>query len=317
MRPTVAESSCPAVLFITSWHRHLVAAAILMSWWALVLRDQLPTLLVLLAVIAATGWIVRHRPGIAVAVAIAAGTVCALVVAVITVLDKLPGSTDAAAVLVGYAVAGPAPTLTAWSLRPAVISRHRAALLGSAIHLASAALAAVIVDPIAATLMPITVITVCSAIWLANHRRRSALTGPVNEIGDGWTDLGVRDPGGKIPATRLLLGRGHGIAAWPCPTDTPGRRQMVAAIQRAALVADHIGLPTHRVQPVLLGPVKGLPRRTLVSTTDLAAVVVVARPDQLISLTAAAPRRNLFTGRRSRRLAATFPTAALKTVTAP
>lgn len=70
-------------------------------------------------------------------------------------------------------------------------------------------------------------------------------------------------------------------------------------VQRAADVADVIGVPTARIQPVLLAPVHGLPRRHLVTTPDLAAVVIVANPDQLPALTAAAPRRLRSAGRRA------------------
>ena len=106
---------------------------------------------------------------------------------------------------------------------------------------------------------------------------------------------------------RLLLGRGSGIAAWPSATDHPSRTVLESAVRHAAAVADAIGLPATRVQPVLLAPVRGLPRRHPVTTKDMAAAVIVANPDQLTALTAAAPRRLRCTGRRARYVAATLP----------
>lgn len=87
----------------------------------------------------------------------------------LTVLQHDPTATDTAAVLIGYTVAGPVPTLCTWALRPAVLHRTRTALTGSAIMLASAAAAATAGGPFAATLLPVTVLTITAGIWLLNQ----------------------------------------------------------------------------------------------------------------------------------------------------
>lgn len=295
--------------FLSRRGTHLVALIILITWWTAVLREQLPILLILLAAAAATVWLVRHRTDLATAASVAATATLLPAAAMLVVLRRDQTATDTAAVLIGYTLAGPIPTLCTWSLRPAVLHRTRTALIGSALLLASAAAAATVGGAVAGTLLPATIITVTTGIWLLNHRRRSLTDGPnIRHIGDGWVDLGPRTTPCGLQVHRLLLGRGHGIAAWPTPTADPSRVALESAVRRAADVADVIGVTTARIQPVLLAPVDGLPRRHLVATPDLAAVVIVASPDQLTALTAAAPRRLRLAGRRARYIAAALPT---------
>ena len=294
--------------FLARRGTQLLALAILVTWWAIVLREQLPVLLAMLAVAAAAVWLARHRPDLATAVAVAAATALLPAAAMLTVLHHDPTATDAAAVLIGYSVAGPVPTLCTWALRPAALHRTRTALTGSAVMLASAAAATATGGPIAATLLPVTVITVATGTWMFNRRRRCLTSDRnVRDIGDGWFDFGSRATPSGLQVQRLLLGRGHGIAAWPADTEHPSRVVLESTVRHAASVADTIGVPAARIQPVLLAPVHGLPRRHLVTTTDLSAAVIVANPDQLTALTAAAPRRLRYAGRRARHVAAALP----------
>ena len=298
----------PLRRFLARRGTQLLALAILVTWWAIVLREQLPVLLAMLSAAAAAVWLARHRTDLAAAVAVAAATALLPAAAMLTVLHHDPTATDAAAVLIGYCVAGPVPTLCTWALRPAALHRTRTALTGSAVMLAGAAAAAAAGGPIAATLLPVTVITVASGTWMLNRRRRCLTSDRnVRDIGDGWFDFGSRATPSGLHVQRLLLGRGHGIAAWPTDTEHPGRVVLESTVRHAATVADTIGVPTARIQPVLLAPVHGLPRRHLVTTQDLAAVVIVANPDQLTALTAAAPRRPRYAGRRARHVAAALP----------
>ena len=288
---------------------HLLALAILVTWWAIVLREQLPVLLTMLGVVVGAAWLLRHRTELAAAAAVAVAAALLPGAATLTVLHHDPAATDTAAVLIGYALAGPVPTLCTWTLRPAVLHRTRAALTGSAVMLASAAAAATAGGAFAATLLPVTLLVVTAGTWLLNHRRRSLAGDPnTSDIGDGWFDLGPRIIPSGLQVPRLLLGRGHGIAAWPITTERPSRIVLETAVRRAADVADAIGVPAAHLQPVLLAPVHGLPRRHMVTTPDLAAAVIVANPHQLTTLTAAAPRRLRCAGRRARLVAAALPT---------
>ena len=300
--------------FLARRATHVLALIILGIWWTIVLRDQLPILLTLLAAAAAAAWMTRHHTGLAAAVAIAAATALLPAAAMLTVLQSNPAATNTAAVLIGYTLAGPIPTLATWALRPAVLHRTRTALTGSAVMLASAAFAATLAAAFAATLLPVTVIAITTGTWLSNRRRRRSLTGNPKtcQIGDGWLDLGARIIPGGLQVHRLLMGRGHGIAAWPSPTDDPSRVVLESVVLHSAALADAIGVSAARVQPVLLAPIQGLPRRHLVITEDLAAVVIVANPEQLTGLTAVASRRRRCSGRHARRVAAALPTPELR-----
>ncbi len=288
--------------------RHIAAVltAAVLAWWCWSrLRDQLLALTVLLAAAAVTIWIVRRRRELAAAAAIAATSAAVPAAVMLELLQRDPTSTSTAAILTGYAVLAPAPTVTAWTLHPALVSRTRSALLGSLVLLITA-VPAVLLPWTAALLLPTAAIGVCGTLWLRNHRHGHA-DHRETDLGSGWTDLGARRLPTGQPIAHLAVGGGYAITACTAPAATPSRAVLIDTVRRAAAAADAIDLPVHRMQPVLLSDqVQALPTHHLVNTGAIAAMVIVARPDQLPTVAAAAPHRRWWS-RRPLHLARSLP----------
>ena len=91
--------------------------------------------------------------------------------------------------------------------------------------------------------------------WLGTAIAEAA--SPVRDIGDGWFDFGSRATPSGLQVQRLLLGRGHGIAAWPADTEHPSRVVLESTVRHAASVADTIGVPAARTKTRLFMLVSG------------------------------------------------------------
>ena len=286
----------------------VAAAAGLLLWWcSLVLGPDLPALLLMAAVVLVAVWMARYRRSDVVCASIAAVVVTMFAVAGVLVVDRQSDATDVAAVLIGYALVAPIPALVACLQRPAsLVSAPVSTLIGSGILLAGAAptvLAGHGYGLDSAVL--VTVLVAAAAVIVLRHRRAAAkLTDPLPTL-HGWTDLGGRRTPDGTRVDRLLLGAGHAIVCTRLIGDRPVTdRAALAAVRRAAAAAQAIGLAPHRVQPVILTTTAGKDavRRHLVNDGDVAASVLVVRPDQLCRVIAQAPARR--PGRRRAVLAA-------------
>lgn len=274
----------------------VAAAAGLLLWWcSLVLGPDLPALLLTATVALVAVWTVRHRPGVAACAGIAAGTTAVFAVTCVVVVDRQTGgATEMVAVLVGYLLVAPVPALVACLQRPVLVSAPVSTLLGSGILLAGAAPtvlagAAYGLDSVVLVTAAVTAV----AVIVLRHRRAGAkLTDPLPTV-HGWTDLrGRRLPGGA-QVDQLLLGAGHAIVCTRLGDRPVTDRSALAATRRAAAAAQAVGLAPHRVQPVILTTTaeNDSARRHLVNDGDVAASVIIVRPDQLCRVIGQAPAR--------------------------
>ena len=280
----------------TRWGRKpvtLLCAGLLLMWGWAVLGPDLPFLIILLALAATAMWILRHRRDIAYSVGIIACTAAAPVIVVLLMASAGASGTPAvAAVLTGYILAAPLPTLTAWALRPPITSRPRSALLGSLLLLIGAVPVTVFGDHGFGTSVLVgSVAAACGLVWV-RHRRalaRRLMHLPVRR--DGWTDLGARVLPAGSELHKVLVRRGYVVAATLTTGKiiSPGalRRTMNRAIDLAAAA----GVPPTRVQPVLFAPraTSGTGHHHITAGGATGTVLVTASPD-LLDITALAPR---------------------------
>ena len=286
----------------------LVAAVLLLVWGWVVLGSDLPLWQAVLAVAAAAGCVLRRRRDLAGGLAVAVGAAAAPTMACLIVMSRqAPGAADVVAVLTGYILVSPIPTLLAFSQRPPVISRPINALIGSVIlHLGAVPTALFGDHGSGAPLLAGFLVASSATVWARQRRATAALLAGLS-TDDGWTDLGRRTlpDGGSVH--RLLLGRGSAIAvassdATVCPAT------LVRALNRAVAVADTLGMPVSRVQPVVLTTaVQGGLERRLVNTGAAAASVIVTGASGLPGITRTAPR-HWATSRRVLVTAAALPT---------
>jgi hypothetical protein len=292
----------------------VVAAAGLLLWWcSLVLGPDLPALLLMFAVVLVAVWMVRRRRAVAACVAISAGTAAAFAVTCVVVVDRQhPGGTEVVAVLIGYLLVTPVPALAACLQRPALVSAPVSALIGAGVLLAGAAPTVLTgaASGLDSVVLVTTLITAVAVIMLRHRRAGAKLTDPLPTV-HGWTDLrGRRIPGGAR-VDQLLLGAGHAIVCTRLGDQAVTDRAALAAVRRAYATAQAIGLARRRVQPVILTTAteKDTLRRHLVNDGDVAASVIIVRPDQLCRVIDQAPARR--TGHRRAVLAAALlPTTA-------
>jgi hypothetical protein len=269
----------------------LVAGVLLLAWLWVVLGSDLPLLLTVLAAAAGATAGLRRRPEYAAGVAVAIGTAAApAVTCLIVMTEQAPGAADVVAVLTGYILVAPIPAMLAFSRRPTVIRRPVNALLGSLILLLGTVPVVMIGDRGDGAPMLAGALLVSGAtVWIRQQRAGHALVADL-PVEDGWTDLGTRTLPDGTTVHRLLLGRGHAVAAAHSGTSTPGPAALDRAVHRAITVADTLGLPASRVQPVLLtGTGAGLQRR-VVTTGQATASVIITGTAGLSAVTGTAPR---------------------------
>lgn len=274
-----------------------VATLLLMWWCGLVLGPDLPALLLVVTVALVAVWMVRYRRAAAACVGIAAGTAAVFAVTCVVVVDRQGGgATEVVAVLIGYLLVAPIPALVACLQRPvSLVSAPVSTLVGSGILLAGAAPTVLAGggDGLDSVVLVTGLVTAVAVIVLRHRRAAAKLTDPLPTL-HGWTDLGGRRTSGGTRVDRLLIGAGHAIVC----TRLAGRgpvtdRAALEAVRRAAAAAQALGLIPHRVQPVILTTTaeKDTVRRHLVNDGDVAASVLVVRPDQLCRVIALAPAR--------------------------
>lgn len=272
-----------------------VATVLLLWWCGLILGPDLPVLLVGAAAALVGWWMVRHQPAAAACMAIAGLTAAGLGAACVVVVDRqISGAPDVVAVLMGYLMAAPIPALAACLLRPAgLVSAPRSALLGSGILLLAAAPTVPAGAYGLANLVLLTAVSTAVGVIYLRHRRAGiALTQTLPTL-HGWTDLRARRTGDGTQLDHLLLGAGHAIVCTRLGNRPVTDQVVLDAVHRAAAAARAIGLSAHRVQPVILTTTLGKnpARRHLANNGDMAASVIVIRPDQLDQVTALAPPR--------------------------
>jgi hypothetical protein len=274
-----------------------VATLLLLWWCGLVLGPDLPVLLLVVTGTLVAVWMVRHRPAAAACAGIAAGTATVFAVTCVVVVDRQSGgATEVVAVLIGYLLVAPIPALAACLQRPvSLVSAPVSTLVGSGILLASATPTVLAGGGYGLdSVVLVTGLVTAVAMIVLRHRRAAAkLTDPLPTL-HGWTDLGGRRAPDDTRIDRLLLGAGHAIVGTRLVDDQPVTdRVALAAVRQAAAAAQAVGLPPHRVQPVILTTTaeKDSVRRCLVNDGDVAAAVIIARPDQLCRVIAQAPAR--------------------------
>lgn len=296
----------------TRWGRRpvlLFTALFMLVWLWRILGPNLPYLIVLLAISGGSIWLLRHRRDVVYGIAIA--TITAVAPMIVTVLMAGAHSTNvptAAAVLTGYVFAGPLPTLTAWALRPTVISRPLNSLFGSLILLTSATPIVIFGDHGYGTQLIVGAVTSsCGLIWI---RHRQALARRLKDLplgDDGWTDLGARLLPGGGQVDRVLIRRGYAVAATLTTAKTISPGALNRTLARSLGLAESAGIRPSRVRPVLLAPAatSGLGPHQVTSRAATATVMVLTS-DQLSQITSRAPEHRLLRRRRSLLTAATL-----------
>jgi hypothetical protein len=277
----------------------LVAAAVLLWWFSLVLGPDLPWLLTAAAMTLIAVWVLRKHRAIAVCVAIAAFTAAAPAVTSVILIDRqVSGAPDVVAVLTGYALVAPVPALVACTLRPALVDRPITTLLGSAVLLLGAVPMVVLGDHGEGAAVLIVALTVSVAVVLCRHRRAAAVLLAALPLVNGWTDLGRRTLPDGSRIDRLLLGDGQVIGCSTITTSTCLEEDFLAAARRAAATAAALGLACGRVQPVVLtdGENPGIERH-LVNDGDVAASVIVTGQSHTADVIRLAPHRRMRGGR--------------------
>lgn len=277
----------------------VAAAAGLLLWWcSLVLGPDLPALLLTATVVLVAVWMVRYRQAAAACAGITAGTATVFAVTCVVVVDRQGGgATEVVAVLIGYLLVAPIPALVACLQRPeSLVSAPVSTLVGSGILLPSAAPTVLAGGGYGLdSVVLVTGLVTAVAMIVLRHRRAAArLTDPLPTV-HGWTDLGGRRTPDGTRVDRLLLGAGYAIVGTRLVDDQPVTdRVALAAVRRAAAAAQAVGLPPHRVQPVILLTTTGekdTVHRYPVNDGDVAASVIVCRPDHLCRVIAQAPAR--------------------------
>lgn len=271
----------------------LVAAVVLMWWAYLVLGSNLAWLLAALAISVVAVWVLRQHPEIAVCAAIATITAALPAVTCVILIDRQVSgaAADVAAVLTGYILVAPVPTLIACTLRPVLGIVPVNALLGSVVLLLGAATGVVLGDNGAGAAVLLATLSTSIALIVLRHRRATAALLSELPVVNGWTDLGRRTLPDGSRIERLLIGRGQAIT---CSTtaSTVSETESIAAVRTAAAAARALGLSDSRVQPVILTEQEtpGLQRHS-VNDGEVAASVIVTAPRHVEDVTRLAPRR--------------------------
>ena len=286
----------------------IASGGLLLMWCWAALGPGLPYLLTFLAVLVVLGWIVRRRRDILASLVIVAAAVAGPGVLLVIEASHHAALVNAsAAVLTGYMLAAPIPTLFAWTGRPVVTSRPIGSLLGTAVLLASAAPVAIWGDHgDGTTFLVAGLVGGVGVVWVRHRRAVSrridaALATAARrswDLADGWCDLGTRmlPDGEKV---HLLLGAGNVVAAHRV-TSSVGDGQARRAVRRSIALAAALRTSPTRIQPVLLDDNQAGEQARHVTVVEASATVVYTAPSGLSALTAAAPRR-----RGHRRLLAT------------
>lgn len=282
--------------------------ALLLCWCYLVLGPNLLAALLLgTGAVLGTVWTVRHHRPIALCTVITILTAAAFAgTCVVTINRQTAAAADAAAVLTGYLPITPVPALVACFQRPELVSAPRSTLIGSGVLLLSATPVILIGAYPLADVVLVAAAAAAAAVPSLRHRRAAAaLTASLPTL-HGWTDLGARRTPDGTHVDRLLLGAGAAIACSTADRRPVTDRIALTAARRAVTIADALGLPTHRVQPVILSATgTGGMRRHLVNDGHLAASVIIIEPDRLDQVIARVhPRRR---GRRPVLTAALLP----------
>jgi len=276
--------------------RHRITAAttlLMLVWLRTILGPGLPFLLIMLGTGIGGIWLLRHRKDIAASIAII--TAAAGIPAAITIVmaaHNSPNVITAAAVLTGYILIAPLPTLTAWALRPALTSRPLSSLVGSLILVLTMTPIVVFGDHGYGTQLLVASATLsCGLIWTRHRRALHHHLRDLPRTTAGWTDLGPRvlPTGGQIH--RVLIRRGYAVAATLTTAKTISPGALHRALSHAIDLAAAAGIPATRVRPVLLAPAatSGLgPHK--VNAHGAAATVLVLTPEHLEDVTALAPR---------------------------
>jgi len=289
----------------------IVGAVLMIVWCWFVLGSDFPLLLAVLATAAGGVWVLRRQRDVAACMAIGTVAAAAPTVACLVVMGHAADSTGAAdvvAVLTGYILVSPIPTLLAFLQQPPVISRPVNALVGSVILLLGAVPVVVFGDHGDGAPMLAGALLVSGAtVWIRQRRAGHALVADL-PVEDGWTDLGTRTLPDGTTVHRLLLGRGHAVAAARSGTPTPGQAALARAVHRAGTVADTLGLPASRVQPVILTGTGTERQRRVVTTGQATASVIITGTAGLSAVTGTAPRRRWIATRRPLLTAAALPT---------
>lgn len=282
----------------------LLAAALMLMWAWAILGPNLPFLLILLLVASAAIWTMRHRRDIAYSLGIAAVTAAAPAAAVIAFAASEAGSAPAAAAaLTGFIMTAPLPTVTAWILRPPILSRPRNALVGSLVLLLGAVVALAVdgrgVDG------PVLVASLGAStglIWVRNRRAVLRRLKDLPRTGDGWTYLGRRVLPNGDEIYQAVIRRGYAVAATLTTASSVSSGALTRSVNRALGLAGALGLPTSHVHPVLVAPriTTGYGAHQ-VSAPGGRATVLVAAPTDVLTIARLAPnsrrryRRCLYT----------------------
>lgn len=272
----------------------VIVAAIVLLWWTyLVLGSNLPWLLVAISGTAVAVWTLRGHRQVAACLAIAAATAAVPATTCVILMDRQ--ATDAAdlvAVLTGYILAAPIPTVVACVLRPALVTAPLNAACGSGVLLLGALPTVALGDhgegPV---LVVIALATSVAFVWHRHRRAAAALIAPLPLV-NGWTDLGRRILPDGSRVEQLLVGSGHVIACSTATSATDPEEDSFAAVRTAAATATALGLSERKVQPVVLIE-QDLPlQRILVNDGTLAASVIMTGSRQVEEVTRLAPRRH-------------------------
>ena len=289
----------------TRWGRRpvlLLTAMFMLMWLWKVLGPDLPYLVVLLGTSIGAIWLLRHRRDVVYSIVIVAVTVAApMIVTIVMAGAHSANVPTAAAVLTGYILAAPLPTLTAWALRPAVISRPLNCLIGSLLLLVSATPIVVFGDHGYGTQLVVTAVTLsCGLIWVRHRRALGHRLKNLPLDAAGWTDLGARLLPGGGQIDRVLIRRGYAVAATLTTAKTISPGALNRTLTRSLGLAESAGIPPARVQPILLAPAatSGLGPHQ-VTSRGAAAAVLVLTPDQLAQVISRAPEQRLLRRRRS------------------
>ena len=277
----------------------LIATGVIVLIWLIVhLGRQTPVLLGMVAAAAGAVWLCRRRRDIVTSAVIAATTTALPGVAVIVAATH--GSVSvlgAASVLTGHVLAGPLPTIAAWILRPAVLSRPVNAALGSAILLLAAVPVIVFGDHGFGPAVLIAGVAGGIGTVVIRHRRAAyQLLQDLEAIPTaGWTDLGCRALPDGLPV-HLMVGRGYVLCAVLTSAKTIGSGLPNRSVTAALSAARALGVPASRVKPVVLSAgvaVVDVDVRQGSIRQGHAQVTVVPSAAHMADLAAAAPRSRL------------------------
>lgn len=263
----------------------LLTGFLLITWWWVILGPNALVLVAGLTVAAAGVWTVRRRRAFAASILVAAITTAVPGALAIWIVSNAPADAPTvAAVLTGHLLAGPVPTLLAWTRCCPAAHRLTDTIIGSALLLASVIPVACFGDHGFGTAALLAgLVSVAAWNW---RRQRTARTHPQGNMPTdhdrGWTDLGPRVlPSGEI-ADKVLVSRSLALLAARRRPTPAGLRH---AVDQSEQLAADLHLPPGSLHPVLIDPgADASPRWHHVDTPSASCDVAVVDSDDLRTL---------------------------------